>query len=281
MPGYIHETSLADGKDIRSIEYSRNGVLRAARDGVCLVELSRRFEAIDWEGRILWNREATPGHVVSCGDRLIVSENLERRLVCIDARTGSEIWQFEATPEGAGDDAHRSQVILTGFPSVRVTGSRVVVITMNFRVFVLSLDTGRILNQGRPSSSGCYEVTESSIFFKQPFGLSEFDHREFKEVARIEYEADVAPLYKGRQATVNAFCLTEESVIWTTMHGALMGVSRKPGPDGRRATWCEEIPGALMPLAEAPIPYGDYLYFTKKGSDPELLCFRGSLGNEE
>ncbi len=270
---------MATGEDIRRIEYSRSGVLRLVSEGVCLVELSRQFEAIDWEGRVLWSREATPGHVVSGGDRLILSENFERRLVCIDAKTGAVIWQFEAPPQGAGDEARRSQVIAAGFPSVRVAGSRVVVITMNFRVFVLSVDSGKILDLGRPTFVGCYEVTESSIFFKQPFGLSEFDHRSLKEVDRVEYETAVAPLYRGMQPTVNAFCLTEESVVWTTMHGALMGVSRKPGPDGRRVTWCEEIPGALMPLAEAPVPHGDYLYYTKKGDKPELLCFRSSPGN--
>jgi hypothetical protein len=31
-----------------------------------------------------------------------------------------------------------------------------------------------------------------------------------------------------------------------------------------------------MPLGDAPVAYDDYLYFTKKGENPELLCFRSS-----
>ena len=75
---------------------------------------------------------------------------------------------------------------------------------------------------------------------------------------------------------MNAFWLSEESVIWTTMHGALMAASRKPGPDGKRLTWCEEIPDALMPIAEPPIGHGDYLYLTRKGENPELYCYKSS-----
>jgi outer membrane protein assembly factor BamB len=232
--------------------------------------------AMDDQAHRLWLRASLPTHSVVAGGLVLLTENLDRELVAVNRADGNEQWRFEAPAEGDGESGRRSQVIPAAFPSVTVVGDRVIVLTMNFRVFVLSLATGEVIAQAKPAFPGWYVVTDRSIFFKQAFGLSEFDHRELKEVDRIQYRAEVEPLYKGQQVTVNAFCLSEQSVIWTTMHGALMGVSRKPGVDGRRATWCYEIPGGVMPLAEAPVAYGDYLYFTNKGQEPELLCFESA-----
>lgn len=273
--GSVWSFDVQSGEVVAKVPYERVGELVAADSQRLLVRGGGFLTALNWDGQVIWKRETLPTHVRLREESVLITEKLDRLLVCLKAGTGDELWRFEA-PEGQGDVGRRSQIIPPGFPSVTVVGDRVIVLTMGFRIFILSLETGEVLAQTKPPFPGSYVVTETSIFFKQAFGLSEFNHRELKEVDRIEYRAEIEPLYKGNQTTVNAFCLSEESVIWTTMHGALMGVSRRPGPDGKRVTWCQEIPGAIMPLAEAPVVYGDYLYFTKKGENPELLCFRSN-----
>lgn len=272
--GFLWGFAISSGELIDQIAYEGIAGLLAADPLRLIVRREGFLTAIQWDGSVIWKRETLPSHIRLSGQRLLLTERFDRQLVCLDASSGAERWCFEAPPEGKGDDALRSQIIPAGFPSVTVVGDRVIVLTMGFRIFVLLLETGEVLSRAKPPFAGWYLVTDTSIFFKQAFGLSEFDHRELKEVDRIEYRADVEPLYQGRQVSVNAFCLSEESVIWTTGHGALMGVSRKPGPDGRRVTWSHEIPGAIMPFAEPPTLHGNYLYFTKKGTNPELLCFR-------
>ncbi len=273
---YLWGFDVRSGEVVDHIAYDGIAGLVAVDSHRLLIRGGGNLAAIRWDGSVLWRRETLPGHVLVASDRVLITEKRDRQLACLDAQVGTELWRFEAPPEGEEDAGRRSQIIPAGSPSVTVVGEHVIVLTMNFRVIILSLETGEVLGQARAPYPGWYVVTDSSVFFKQAFGLSEFDHRVLKEIDRIEYRAEVEPLYQGKQISVNAFCISEESVIWTTMHGALMGISRKPGPDGERVTWCHEVPGALMPLAEAPVVYGDHLYLTKKGENPELLCFKGS-----
>ncbi len=274
--GAIWALDLLSGGIDERLPHEGPGELMAVDAERLVVRGGGYLTTYDWHGAIAWKRKTLPTHVRLSAGVVLLTEGFDRVLLCLDARTGDVRWRFEAPPEAEGDAGRRSQVIPAGFPSVTVVGDRVIVLTISFRVFILSLVTGEIIAQAKPPFSGWYVVTDSSIFFKQAFGLSEFDHRELREVDRIEYQAEVEPLYGDRQVSVNAFCLSEESVIWTTMHGALMGVSRKPVQSERRVTWCHDLPGALMPLAEAPVVHGGYLYFTKKGEHPELLCFEGS-----
>lgn len=213
---------------------------------------------------------------MTADDQVLLSDNFERRLLCVDARTGAERWSFEATARGVGDVGRRSQIMPAGLPSVTIVGDRVIVITLGGRVVVLALATGDVIAEALVPYAGCYAVTDTSIFFKQAFRMAEFDHRTMVEVDRLEYRADVEPLYGRNEPTVNAVCISDASVVWTTMHGALMAVSRKPGQSGKHTVWSELIPGALMPLGDAPVTYDRYLYFTKRGEAPELLCFRGA-----
>jgi hypothetical protein len=156
---------------------------------------------------------------------------------------------------------------------VVVVGERVLVYPMTGLVYILSLGDGTVLAEVRPPFQGLKLTTERSIFFMSSAGLSEFDHRDLREVDRIDYRECVEPLYKGNRPTVAGYTLTEESVIWCASHGALMGVSRRPGPDGRRATWVHEGLGS-PPIAATPLVFGDHLYWVDHSPQYPLLCFR-------
>jgi hypothetical protein len=210
-----------------------------------------------------WRR---PAHAqvsaASAGETYLVPTRLGMTLECLHAETGELVWQFE--PPGADSSLKpidRVNRMGPGSPSVAVAGDRVVVTTLEPRVYALSLDNGEVLGVGVPPFSGSLQVTDTSIFFAQPFGLSEFDHREMKEVDRIEYRREVAPLYRLNAPSLHGFVVTDESVVWTTMHGAFMGVSRRPGEDGRRRTWVDEVPGAIMPIGRSPVAHHGYIYY--------------------
>jgi hypothetical protein len=214
---------------------------------------------------------------VSVPGLYLVTEDLARTLVCLDAQTGEVHWTFQVPddrPPSGPMRADRAPFIVSGLPSVAVVGEEVLVLSTSPTAPVrrLSLKTGELLAAARPPIWGVYVVTERSIFFKQAFALSEFDHREMREVDRLEYRAEVEPLYKGQDRMVCGMCLTEESVVWTTMQGALMGVSRKRGPDGRRVTWTDHV-GGLIPLGVPPVAFGDYLYYASRAGDG-LRCYR-------
>jgi hypothetical protein len=260
--------------------------------GVNAVTVLMRFkdEGVYWlraRDRVQWRelwREQTHAEMSaaqSTDRRYFVPTQFGARLRCLDALTGACLWDFEPP----GRDPSKKVLdqwnrIGTGFPSVVVVGDRVIVTTLDCQVYALSVETGELLAHGRPPFRGAYQVTERSVFFKQAFGLSEFDHREMREVDRIEYRAEVEPLYRGTRPTANAFWLNKESVIWTTMHGALMGVSRKPEAGGRRRVWLEEIPGAIMPIAQSPVGYNGYLYYAAASNELDgpmgLYCYKGS-----
>jgi hypothetical protein len=125
----------------------------------------------------------------------------------------------------------------------------------------------------RPPFPGINLVTATSIFFFQPFGLSEFDHRAMEEVSRIEFRKEVEPLYGSERPFPCAFWLTHESVIWTNLNGSLMGVSRNKAADGKRKVWIDRLPNAGTSIAEFPLAWGDYLYFMDRGPSLGLYCF--------
>jgi hypothetical protein len=226
---------------------------------------------------VLWEYPGI-GKGASDRRRYLIDDELETVLRCVDARTGHVDWTFEVAPEAdrTAFRAGQKQLvpIRSGFPSVVAVGKRVIVVLDDSTVCSLDLETGRLLAKAKPPFPGIQLVTETSVFFLQAFGLSEFDHREMKEVERIEYRKEVESLYGKEHPYPCAFWLTKESVIWTTMNGVLIGVSRKVGKDGRRTVWSDRPEKALMPIGEFPLAYGDYLYRAEKGDRLGLYCYR-------
>jgi outer membrane protein assembly factor BamB len=225
----------------------------------------------EWSGRVLWQRELDAASAVVSGRYLLIGELFPRKLFCFDVHDGTLEWTFEI-PAGR---EHRDNELATGEPCVTVVGDRVLAVTHDRRLFALALETGELLAWTRPEFVGWFQVTDEVIYFLQPFGYSVFDHGTMQERHRMEYEAEVRPLYGARPISFNGACITQDAVIWTTMHETLMGISRLPDLDGRRRTWTYQTPG-INPLARAPVVAGDYLYHPTFGERPGMLCFRGA-----
>jgi len=228
---------------------------------------------------LLWERSGF-GSCTSAEQKYLLDDERRTVLRCVDAKTGNVEWTFEVAPDAgraAFRDGQKQLVpIRAGFPSVVAVDKRVIVVLEDSTVCSLELATGKLLARARPPFSGIHLVTETSVFFLQASGLSEFDHRTMKEVGRIEYGRDVEALYGKEHPYACAFWLTEESVIWTTLNGVLIGVSRKTDKSGKRVVWSDRPEKAVMPIGEFPLAYGDYLYRAEKGDRLGLYCYRSA-----
>jgi hypothetical protein len=236
------------------------------------------LEGFDWDGKPLWRHNF--GGVIPTAGISLVTGKLNESLIAVDEFSGDVLWRFSAPKTGDRSSRDSTNHICAGYPGLVPIGERVLVTVLDGRVFSLDRRTGEVLSQGRTPVNGSFQVTPTSIFFAQPFCFSEFDHREMREVNRIEYRDEVQPLYGNHAPTLNAFCFSEEAVVWTTMHGALMGISREPCSPGKRTTWIEQKAHVLMPLAVPPLIWGNYMYFRQTSDSVEypcgLLCYRGS-----
>lgn len=281
--GKILAWDIATGKPEEEIRYENRGVVRAVGSNVFLIEDPRRrlFEAIDREAKVLWSRASDLGHVTSTEDRFLITGMadgyLHRVLHCLDAATGQCLWTSRPWAVAGLSLSDGSSELAAGFPSVAIVGDRVIV-TLRDRVIALSLESGEVLASGRPPFLGAHLVSETATFFKGPFALSVFDHREMCEIDRIEYRPDVEPLYQGRAPSVTGFWLTQQSVVWTTMHGDLMAVSRELTHEGR-AVWIDTVPNAIMPIGVSPVAHGNFLYLTllsRRNEDLSILCWEST-----
>jgi hypothetical protein len=275
---YLLRLELSSGRLIGKVEVPLAEIVGTA-DDTLLLRLAERddfsLRALDRRSLAeLWRQPSHPGLRVapSWQGRFVIADRYGVSIRCLEAATGECVWRCDL-PSRSG---------VRGALSLALAGNRAIVITPDRQVFAVSLETGRLLGRGESPTAAAFAVTERRIFFKQPFALSEFDHEEMREVGRIEYRAEVEPLYRGLVPTVNALWLTEQTVIWTTAHGALMGVSRTVDSRSRRTVWVEEIPGALMPLGRAPVGYGDYLYYAALSGDLNgpfgLYCYEPVSG---
>jgi outer membrane protein assembly factor BamB len=188
----------------------------------------------------------------------------------LDARSGTVLWSLDLRRETGREDA----AIVAGFPSAVPVDKRVVIVLRFGEVWSVDLSTGRVLAKGRTPHPGIHLVTRNSVLFLSRFGLSEFDHRSMFEREWSEHAQDVAPLYGKETANPCAFWLTTDSLIWTDLNGILVGISRKKDRVGNRTIWNDHHRGALVPIADFPLAYGDHLYFADKGENLGLHCYR-------
>jgi hypothetical protein len=219
------------------------------------------LEAINRSGQLLWTlgKDSDPYKpVANTADRLVTSRNFSFQLSCRDVATGGPLWEFQPEPEGGGGLRDRSAQMI----DVAIVEDRVVAVTGNGRVFALSLESGEVVKTGRSEFNGIPRITATSVFFVQPHGHVEFSHREMKEVFRDEYRSFLASSYAG-QPTVHGFALTSDSLVWTTLEGAFIGISRDQ--KAPRTVWTHRVPGALMPVMLHPFVYRDGLYYEVKG----------------
>lgn len=280
--GRILGYDLETGRESCNISVVRDGFLQAVSEIGPVIRCqdgSRSwFEGFDWDGRSLWTHSGF-GAVISTPGILLVRENLGESLAALDGVSGNLLWRFSAAKSGDRGPSDISNEITGGLPSVTVVRERVTVIVFDGRVFHLDRRTGEMVAQGRTPVLGSYQVTPESVFFANPFCFSEFDLMQMHEIHRLEYKDEVKPLYGKHVPTLNAFCFSDESIIWTAMHGALMGVSRENSARNR-TTWMETRENVLMPLAIPPLIWGGCMYFRQMAASEEtpsgLICYGSS-----
>jgi hypothetical protein len=258
---HLRVIDIASGTVVEQIPC--RGKVGIVASGPALV-ITRRvltIEAIDKAGKVVWtlgndNDPYVP--VANTADRLVTLRNFSFQLSCRNVATGAPLWEFQPEPEhGGGIQDNSAQIV-----DVAIVEDLVVVVARNGRVFTLSLESGEVVKAGRSEFKGIPRITATSVFFVQPHGYAELSHVEMKEVFRDGYRDLVSSSYVG-QPTVHAFALTRESLVWTTLEGAFIGISRDQ--KAPRKVWRHSIPGALMPIMLHPFVYRDALYYELKG----------------
>jgi hypothetical protein len=234
----------------------------------------------------LWKHTALSPQNASVGERYLVQANVETILRCLDAATGEVLWQVDFSESRFSGTSREPLRIVQGYPSVVVVGQRVLVVMNDTRIVVLATDSGEVLDVVCPGiaapprqKSPMHLITKTSIFYLHAFGMVEFDHQSMKAVSEVEFRADVEPHYAkaGGSPYPCAFWVSSESVIWTNMSGLLIGVSRKLGRNGVRTVWADWMPGALVPVAQFPLAFKQYIYFAEYGEKRVgLRCYKGN-----
>lgn len=248
------------------------------------------FSLIAVDRKTLEQRWHGAGHygvlsAVSDGQRYIVALPDGKGLQCLDARTGAALWEFLPPPaERRTETAGPAMALGSLHSSVRMTGERTVAVTLDRRIFSIASDTGRVLQVGRVARGGLVVLTDVHVYVVEPARLSAFDHEQMRDVGSVEYPTEAATLYGARDQRLAGAVVTDECVVWTATHGALMGINRSAGPTGSRRTWTDAIPEAVMPIGRSPREQHGFLYFAPRfasfNDSPGLLCYRtaSSLG---
>jgi outer membrane protein assembly factor BamB len=265
--GNILEVNILDGTVVRRIPcFAPVGVMCVLEEILVVGTGQRLIAGLTPLGDLLWSHSWLCHHVAWDGGFLVALRSLRDELVALEPQSGRTVWTFRAEPEEGGHPQDQSQSIV----DYAVDSERVIVVTRNGRVMVLDAWSGRVTASGRTAVQGLPLVMRDVIFFKRPGCLSKFDLSIMQEAKRFEYDSAVLPLYGEHRPTVNAFCVTGTSVIWTTNHSALMAIDFTRAP--YRVT-INHLPGALMPLYVPPFGHGGFTYYETKGASSSLVCF--------
>lgn len=271
-----------EGRQLSTVTMPSPGIMLAHDQGrlVTFHPSEHRLRCVDGDVAAGWALEDVhPSDVILHDNIVLATMDLGRSLSAFDARDGHVLWRFEVPLLEGTPERDRRNRLIAGLPSVAVARGHVIVIAVP-RVFILRLADGQLVGERHPPFTGSYLVTNSSVFFLQPYGLSEFDYWRDVEVGRIQYEKEVAPLYRNQPPTVCGFWVSDDTVVWTTLQGALMAVSRNAGPDGSRAAWCREIPGALLPIGIPPVVRDGFVYCRDDGN-MVVSCYQSARAGRD
>lgn len=249
-----------------------SGSLHAADEACVVTWTEGELVVTEWSGRVRWRRSSLPNHVLLDGERTFLVDEIGCRLVCLDSTSGADKWELRAPEERK----QPTDWFLAGFPSIAIVRGHLIVIGRDGRVQVVDRETGAIKAMVMPPYIGSFLVSETSVYFFRLSGWSELDLTTLRETARQEYDAEVAHM-QGRVLPA-AYWISEESVLWTTLGGQVMGVSRFPDESGKRVWWSDDLKSTLA-IAEPPVHEGGYLYVGTKGrpgSAGELICYRSA-----
>lgn len=238
--------------------------------------------AFDWSGKEVWRWQYDEYcHVLCLSERYIVVER-GTKIHGLDAISGKDLWQFEAEQTGDRGPQDRSNVLTSGFPSVVDMEGQLLTIVGDGRVFKRDPATGQLIKQGQTPFRGPYQVTKESIFiFNKLVGeFTEYNHQLMQEVDRQDLKKEMQRLFQKELPTVNALLVSEESIIWTTMSGKIMGTERHSQPGKERIVWSDYLGPVLMPIAVPPKAGAGYMYYSAISLKPEvkkgLVCYKAS-----
>lgn len=275
--GTVCFVDVQTGGCLSRLQCSRDAAVRSVAGGVVVLRgpEAESIFAVERSVGLLWEREwgVTNMHAAGTQGFVLLTRALSEQLVCLDATNGNERWTFIGKKEWEGGDEDQSNRLF----DFAIIGEEVVAVTRTGRIYVLAIETGTVLRQAMPEYVGPMLITDTAVFFKQPLGHAAFSHRELREVEHEEYPHLQRALYGNARPTVNGFCITDSAVICTTMHGALVGVSRWPDDSGRYETWSHVLPGVLMPYQLSPFGGDGYLYYecaARHASDLRLVAYR-------
>jgi hypothetical protein len=268
VDGNLLEIDIRTGHVSRRLPCTIEGWVRVSDGRVIVVAGANKIVCVSAaDGRLAWEHDWLVPHLAYADGRLYLRRDLSDELTCVDIESGACLWAFRASPEGSGGKDDRSHVIF----DFGVLPDYVVVVTRNGRVFQLEPLTGRPIAVGRPEVLGLPLVTRQSVFFKSPDGLMEYSHSTLQEISRLQYGAELRKIWKKPLPAVNAYCVTREAVIWTTMAGVMFGVDRRQ-PNGSRTCWLDDLE-ALMPTYQPPFVGGSHLYYEPKRGRAGLVCY--------
>jgi hypothetical protein len=256
----------------RLAEVHTSGSLQAADEGCVVAWTEGELVVTEWTGRVRWRRKTLPNHVLLDGARMFLVEAVGCRLVCLDSMTGAEKWDLRAPEERR----QPTDWLLAGFPSVAVVGERLILIGRDGRVQLVEPGTGTITATTMPRHVGSFLVSESAVYFFSRSGWSALDVSTLTETAQQEYGTDVVQVQGG--VLPAAYWISDESVLWTTLSGQVMGVSRYPDERGKRIWWSDDLKSTLA-IGEPPVHESGYLYVGTKGrggSAGEIVCYRSA-----
>jgi hypothetical protein len=254
------ELDLATGRTMRGCSVPAS-LFVGATDNTILLLTVAGSELLALDRSDLTELWRVPSHpelqtAPSSADMYFTTSPRGRQLQGLAAASGEIAWEFEPPGHGLSEAERRWNRVASCY----VAGGRVVVTTLDGRVFALALDTGELLGSGEPESRGVHRIGPGAVYFLQPFGLSEYDYVRMREVGRVDYRSSVEGLYGEQEPSVRGFCVTDELVVWTTANGAVMATARSAEADTDRCVWVDSIPGALMPIGENPVECGGYIY---------------------
>jgi outer membrane protein assembly factor BamB len=245
--------------------------------------------AFDWSGKNIWKWKykgycaflASPGQLSTPHHYVVVETGT--KLHVFDAVSGKDLWQFEGEKTGDKGPQDRSNFLTPAFPSV-VAMDRQLMTTLNDgRIFKRDLSTGELIKAGQIPFHGAYQVSPQSLFVLNHSSgqFTEYDHVSMKEVKREDLTKQLQELFQGLAPHINALLVMEESILWTTMYGTLMGVERHAGQGKKRVGWRDPLgKNVLMPIGVPPKAHVVYMYYSavsmKPGAARGLVCYESA-----
>jgi hypothetical protein len=262
--------------------HSAATLVGASNHGFLLMSVAdRALLAFDWSAKNVWTWKHEKTCDILATQNAYVIVDGETKLHVLEAGSGRELWMFEAEKTGDKGPRDNSNVLTPAFPSVVELNKHLMLRYGDGRVFKFELSTGELIKHGRTPVRGAYQVSRDTIFILDQIAgdFAEYNHLLMEEVRRENLHKEIAHMFKKELVMINALLVTEESIIWTTMYGTLMGLERYAKPGKKRVGWQDPLGNVPMSIGVPPKALGRYMYFSvmpfKRELKKGVFCWTG------